>query len=91
MSFQLAKFRNLLEGKNEHDEVVALEDNWRPPQPMHDRKVKMSFVPEVEEKIVQEKKEQYKEAASTDNMASAISLSVPITLLFLLIGQFIKH
>ena len=82
-----------MEGRNEHGDIVTLEDNWRPPQPMHERKVKMSFVPEVEYEIIKEKKEEYKEVASTDDgdMASAISISVPITLLCLLIAQFIKH
>lgn len=85
----MKEFRKLVEGTNEKGESVVLEDNWRPPQPLQNRKVQISFVPEDEYENIQERKEHYKEGESRDN--GAPSLGVSIAMLCLILGHFIKH
>ena len=84
--FQLAEFRKLVEGTDEDGEIVQLQDNWRPTQPLHSREVKISFVPEVEYEHIKDKRKKYQQGASTDNSASIVQslIFVPISLLYIL-------
>ena len=76
--FQLAEFRQLVEGlDSETDKVVRLEDNWRPPQPLEGRTVYASFIPEVAYEVVKEKVKDYQD--EKDSSTSLVFM--PLTLL----------
>ncbi len=75
---KLAEFRKLLEGFDDMGKAVALEDNWRPTQPLHDREVEVSFPIQPAYEVVKEK-ENLKSVAGDENEDNA-ALSVHATL-----------